>query len=111
MEDDRKARIASNEALFRAVNEKIEDVNSAFGTITETVTVVCECGEDTCIDQIELSLPCYEDVRKDPSLFVVVPGHEIPEVEQVVEHGDGFDIVRKMVGTGGAIVSATDTRG
>ena len=109
-EEQRRARIASNEALFRTVNEKIEDVNAAFAAVAETFTVVCECGDDTCIEQIEMPVAGYERVREDPTLFVIVPGHEVPEVETVVGHGDGFDIVKKQGAIGESIAAATDPR-
>jgi hypothetical protein len=30
-----------------------------------------------------------------PTLFLVRPGHALPDVEEVVERQDGFDIARK----------------
>ena len=35
----------------------------------------------------------YEWLRQNPRRFVVLPGHEAPAVEQVVEHFDGYVIV------------------
>jgi hypothetical protein len=93
--DGRQRRIGENEILYRTVNEKIEDLNEAFGTLTETMTVVCECGNASCAEQIELDVSTYERVRADPTLFVIVPGHTEPDVESVVERGDGFEVVRK----------------
>jgi hypothetical protein len=93
--DGRQRRIGENEILYRTVNEKIEDLNEAFGTLTETMTVVCECGNASCAEQIELDVSTYEHVRADPTLFVIVPGHTEPDVESVVERGDGFEVVRK----------------
>src|SRR5689334_21077982 len=51
--DERARRIGENEALFRYVNERIEGLNEAFGAITETMSVVCECGDLSCAEQIE----------------------------------------------------------
>jgi hypothetical protein len=96
--NERERRIGENEILYRSVNEKIEGLNAAFGTLTESMTVVCECGDATCTEQIELDIPTYERVRADPTLFVVRPGHVFAEVEDVVERADGYEIVRKTVG-------------
>jgi hypothetical protein len=96
--DERKRKIGENEALYRAINEKIEDLNAAFGTVTETMAVVCECGQLECTEQIELDVPTYERVRSDPTHFVVLPGHEIPDVESIVEEHESFHIIRKDPG-------------
>jgi hypothetical protein len=42
-----------------------------------------------------LTLAEYETVRADPASFVVAPGHELPEIEDVVRQTDRFQIVRK----------------
>lgn len=111
MSENREARIAANEAVFRMVNEKIEDVNVAFATISDSFTIVCECGDIGCDRQLDVRTRAYEDVRADPTLFLVVPGHEIADVEDVVAHYDGYDVVRKRSGgRAAAIVAATDPR-
>jgi hypothetical protein len=97
-DDDRVRRIGQNEVLYRAVNERIEDLNAAFGVVTETMAVVCECGEIQCAQQIEVSLPEYAHVRSDPTFFLVVPGHEIEDVEDVVEEHGAYHVVRKKPG-------------
>ena len=96
--DERARRIGENEAIYRAVNEKIGDLNETFGLLTDEMTVVCECGDLTCTDQIQLEIPDYERVRRDPTFFVVVPGHEIPDVETVVEKHETWTVVRKNPG-------------
>ncbi|MDX6471748.1 MAG: hypothetical protein QOK22_564, partial [Gaiellaceae bacterium] len=90
--DERARRIGENEILYRTVNEKIEDLNEAFGTLTDTMTLVCECGDASCVEQIDLDVAAYERIRADPTLFVIVPGHVEPDVESVVERGDGFEV-------------------
>src|SRR4051794_14412713 len=108
--DERARKIGENEALYRTVNERIESLNEAFGMVTETMAVVCECGQLECTEQIELDLPTYEGVRNEPTHFVVLPGHEIPDVEDVVERADGFNIVRKNPGGPAELARDTDPR-
>jgi hypothetical protein len=96
--DERARRIGENEALYRSINERIEDLNTAFGMVTETMAVVCECGQIECTEQIELDLPTYERVRSEPTTFVVLPGHELPEVETVIERHDTYFLLRKDPG-------------
>jgi hypothetical protein len=96
--DDRARRMGENEALYRSINEKIESLNESFGVVAETMAVVCECGRLECAEQIELDLPTYEHVRADPTHFVVLPGHEEPDVETIIERHGNFNVVRKRPG-------------
>jgi hypothetical protein len=96
--DERAERIGRNEDLFRKVNDQIEGVNEAFGTITGTMTILCECGALHCIEQIDLTLEEYRELRGDPTRFAVRPGHEIPDVERVVERHGRYFVVQKAEG-------------
>ncbi len=109
-DDERRARIGRNEAIFRAVNEKIEDVNLAFGEVSGRMQLVCECGDAQCVEPIELTLDAYEALRSDSALFAIVPGHELPEAENVVERYPGYAVVRKLRGLPEAIARETDPR-
>jgi len=103
----RKHQIARNEALFREVNERVQEVSG--GRATETTEFVCECGDTDCTETIALRDGEYEQVRADPLLFAIVPGHEIAEVEELVARNEGFDVVRKHAGEG-VIARQTDPR-
>ena len=96
--DERARRIGENEALYRSINDKIESLNETFCVVAETMAVICECGQLECSEQIELDIPTYEHVRADPTHFVVLPGHELPDVETIIERHDGFNVVRKNPG-------------
>jgi hypothetical protein len=109
--DERERRIAENEILYRTVNEKIEGLNEAFGTLTDTMSIVCECGYESCTEQIELDVATYERVRSESTLFVILPGHSVADVESVVEQGDGFVIVRKDAGEAAILAAEHNPRG
>ena len=96
--DERARRIGENEALYRSINDKIESLNATFGVVAETMAVICECGKLECSEQIELDIHTYEHVRADPTHFVVLPGHELLDVETVVERHDAYNVVRKDEG-------------
>jgi hypothetical protein len=96
--DTRAERIGRNEDLFRKVNDQIEGVNEAFGVFTGTMSILCECGKIECIEQIELTLDAYRELRTDPTRFAVKPGHELPDVERVVERHEGYFVVQKKEG-------------
>jgi hypothetical protein len=108
--DERGRRRGMNEAVFREVNERIEDVNRAFATITDVLEVVCECGNENCVEKLTLTIEEYERVRADPAAFVVVPGHESPDLEVVVGGGDAFNVTRKRAGAPRALAEQTDPR-
>jgi hypothetical protein len=111
-EVQRQARIAANESLYRMVNEKLEDLNRTMTSVAgdDSMVVVCECGEASCAEQIEISVEDYESVRADSTLFVVVPGHEIADVETVVRQEAGFTVVSKDKGLDETIAKETDPR-
>jgi hypothetical protein len=108
--DERKRRIGENEVLYRAVNEKIESLNQTFATAAERMSVVCECGRGSCAQKIELDVSAYERVRADPTLFVVKPGHEVRDVEDIVERHEAYSVVRKLPGGPAELAVLTDPR-
>jgi len=108
--DERARRIGQNEAIYRSINEKIEALNETFGTLAESMTIVCECGNLSCAEQIGLDPGAYERVRSDPAQFVVVPGHEIPDVEDVLEETERYAVLRKRPGTPERVARETDPR-
>jgi hypothetical protein len=85
-------RIAMNEATFRKVNEAIQ---AGRAQSADTVEVICECGRLGCVEHLRIDADAYNAVRGHRRRFVVVPGHELPEVEQVVDRGDGYLVVEK----------------
>lgn len=110
MDDKRKSQIALNETLFREVNEEIDRSGAETGVTGQTLRIVCECGEITCTEFIPVRMEEYEQIRSNPVLFIVVPGHEKTEVEIRVRRTDDYDIVRKRPGEPERIALATDPR-
>lgn len=107
---ERARRVGANEALFRSVNEQVRDLNRSF-LVEGRLRIVCECGEQSCIEQIELSPAEYEELRADSGLFAVKPGHDDPVVETVVDRRSGYWVVRKAPGAPERIARETDPRG
>jgi hypothetical protein len=107
---DRVRRIGLNEAVFREVNEQIERLEERFGGDRRTLDLICECGSAACAERIQLGRDEYERVRADPTYFAVVPGHEIDEVEKVVDRRDGYYVLSKREGTAERVARSTDTR-
>jgi hypothetical protein len=108
--DERERRIGLNEAVLREANERIEELNQTFATLTDELVLVCECGQAQCGEKISVSPQHYEEIRGDATLFLIAPGHEIPDVEEVVARREGYDVVRKREGSPRRIAEKTDPR-
>lgn len=106
--NERKRRIGENEAIFRGVNEEVRGLNATLSTVRNTMRVVCECGTRSCTVQFEIPRDEYAKVRADSTLFVIRPGHDLPEAEKVVIKTTDYWIVRKHPGLPAAIARATD---
>lgn len=91
---EEQRRLAANEAVVRRVNEGIERGQWP-GDERDLVSFRCECARLGCNALIELSVTDYERVRSDPCRFVLIAGHELAELETVVEEGDGYVVVEK----------------
>ena len=100
-----KRRAAAAEINGRRVNEAIER-----GTDGPRPVFVCECGNLGCQAKITLSIPAYESVRRDFDRFFVVPGHEIAEVDRVVEEHSGYLVVVKKEPEAKAMAEESDQR-
>ena len=100
--------VALNESLAREVNEAIERGQWP-GERDARASFRCECARLDCNLLIEVTPRRYEQVRAHPRRFIVAPGHEQPEVENIVETAPGYLVVEKDEGAG-AVAEATDPR-
>ncbi len=69
--------------------EDDQDADAPFGFF-------CECSDIDCRLRIDIRPRHYEAIHRDSEQFVLVPGHEVPAVERVVDQEDGYLIVRKI---------------
>ena len=81
----RQVRAAQNQSLFREINEEVKALNDSFSMLLPIGEWVCECADLTCVERIEMTGAKYEAIRQGPNRFPVIPGHELPEVERVVQ--------------------------
>jgi hypothetical protein len=94
MPGDAKAR-AKNEAIFREINEQIEKVSQSVAPDDKTMAFLCECDRADCHEKLNVTRAEYEAVRAVPTRFIVLPGHEDREVEQIVVSNDRLLVVEK----------------
>ena len=107
--DTRQQRVAKNEALFRQVNERIEEINQKLGEGSFS-DFLCECGDDDCTAPISMTIAEYEEVRSEPTHFAIANGHEVIDVERVIDKNERFSVVEKFAGEAERIAVETDPR-
>ena len=108
--DAREHRLVENEAMFRRINERIEEIAQSQGPADQHVyEFLCECSNVDCTLLVHLTSTAYEFVRRDPAQFVVAPGHELPEIETVAFRTDAYQVVRKQ-GEAALIAEREDPR-
>jgi hypothetical protein len=111
LDDDRGARAARNQALFREVNERVRDLKGGRRIDVLVDDWVCECADEACSERIQLTVEEYERVRAAGHRFAVAPGNEhvVPQVEAVTERSARYWIVEKC-GHAGEIAKGFDPR-
>lgn len=96
MSQIRIERIARNESTFRSTNETLNrELHHVEREAGELAGFVCECGDLGCTVLVHLSLERYEEVRADSRRFMIAPGHEMLEAEEIVERGERYFVVQK----------------
>jgi hypothetical protein len=93
MDELTRRRLFHNEQLFRDVNQERDRTNPDAGD--RPLGLVCECSDLRCTGRITMPASRYEGIRRSGDRYIVLPGHETAEIEDVVERGDAFEIIEK----------------
>jgi len=104
----RRERLRKNEQTFRDYNNRRVVFEEETGDDDELVPFVCECGNRTCIEAVELTVDEYTSAHSAPNLFTVKPEHVYPEIERVTETADRFWVVEKPLV--GAVASSSPSQ-
>jgi hypothetical protein len=90
--DERKIH---NQALFRAVNQRIAELSAELEAPADGAlpSFICECPRIGCRDFVRAPLEVYNRVRDDSALFLVLKGHE-DRREPIVADLGAYLIVR-----------------
>jgi len=107
---ERERRLALNEAMFREVNERVEDMTNTFESDTGTFEIVCECADPACTERLSVATGVYERARSDAMHFLLSPGHEDPTLEHVIETFDSYVVVEREGRDVEQVVERTDPR-
>lgn len=108
---DWREQEATNETVFREMNEWTEEANDARLGFERSLDVyLCECSDRRCTDPISLTRPEYESVRAEPLRFAIALNHENPEIDRVVFENNRFAAVDMFYGAAAKIARATNPR-
>ena len=109
--NENEARGARTQSLFRDVNERVMDINEAFGIAIAHADWICECADTACTERIFLTMQEYEAVRASPIRFAIAPSaeHFFEDLEVVVDKSERFWVVEKT-GTAGELAAKIDPR-
>ena len=76
----------------------------------EAVEFTCECGHLECAERFAMTVAEYQTIRAESTRFAVIPGHELPEVESVVERHPTYLVVEKRAKDAQEVARETDPR-
>ncbi|HYH75607.1 MAG TPA: hypothetical protein VD735_06660 [Candidatus Saccharimonadales bacterium] len=101
-------RLAENEVVFRKYNEQVQE---GFDVLNRTALeegeplyeygqdaplhFYCECSDENCRTRLLLSLHTYNQTHTKKDTFVIVCGHEVPDVERVIETQPTYCVIQK----------------
>ncbi len=112
--ETRAHRLGRNESLFREVNERIGQLDRTLarpGLETDSLwEFICECGDQACCEPVSLRSSEYEGIRARATSFLIVPGHDVAEIERVVERCERFEVVEKVDPDAAAVATARGPR-
>lgn len=92
----RLARAEQNELAIQAYNQRRIRIEEEGGAAEdEPIPFACECDDAVCGRAVEMRIAEYRRATGPPDRFVVVPGHEDPGVEVLVETHDDYVVVSK----------------
>jgi len=98
---ERERRLAENQAFWRRVNELDPPDPGVLNAM------FCECGMLACDQRVMMTAAEYEQARARSTTFIVKPGHELLEIERVVETNERWVLVEKL-GEAAAVAVRTD---
>lgn len=101
--------MAENEMVFRGYNERVK---RGFDELThlarqegkhhlqfeddEPLHFYCECSDEKCDVRILLRPSIYAQIHEHRQRFIVAKGHDVAEVEFIVNEGPGYSVVEKI---------------
>lgn len=104
-------RRAENEVVFRQFNEQAKHHIKKTTPVTTkddhsesnlpnsqddmVIQFFCECSDENCDQRMQLSVKEYEHNHLERDYFTILPGHNVPEIEEVIKTEDHYIVVKK----------------
>src|SRR5881275_2711603 len=90
-------KLAENEVIFREANSSVaEFIAEGEGPNTKTqVPFYCECSNRKCRIRIKMTPKQYRELHRHTRYFIALAGHEMTEIEKVVQKKKGFNVIEK----------------
>lgn len=101
-------RLSQNEEVFRRLNEQVQEGLDEVNAVAiahdarpidfdmdQSLHFYCECSNESCVEQIHISLNDYNTIHQDRMFFTIKPGHEILTVDKVIKELPEYTIVKK----------------
>jgi hypothetical protein len=85
-------RAVRNSILIRGVNERINELSDSWSH-DEPRELLCECGDEGCIEGILVTRADYEAASRQPGRYLVDSGHRGEGGVSVLMSRDGYSIV------------------
>jgi hypothetical protein len=79
--------------LFRSVNERIRELDD--GWRASDYEFVCECADEHCFASLGIDRDEFDRIAARPGMYVVAPGHEQPDVDEIVERHEQYMLVAR----------------
>jgi hypothetical protein len=97
MDELSERRLAENEVIFREVNKSVQEFieKDLYNAHSGPLHFYCECSNAACRQRVALTAQKYKELHQNSKRFVVVRGHELPEIEKVIQQEDGYAVVEK----------------
>ncbi|MGB4774031.1 MAG: hypothetical protein WBP45_02565 [Daejeonella sp.] len=109
---DAERRQIENEMIFRRINEKVGDDLTALDAMhiedgnihlirdeDLLLRFKCECSNENCSMRIPMLLSEYSEIHEDRNTFIVIPNHQIDQIENVILETPDYNVVRKKNST------------
>ena len=105
-EQEHELEEARTQILVREINERVFERDAHRGADVE---LLCECAKKECGHTFAITRDDYERVRRVPTHFLVLPGHDSARIERVVARTDAYLVVEKF-GRPGVVAVKLDPR-
>lgn len=101
-------RLVENQVYFRQFNERVTkgldeltelaqhtDQTDLLPDVDQPIQFYCECSDDNCTKRITLRPSEHRALHKNNDQFVLLPHHDIPEIERITVATGDYIVVEK----------------